>query len=64
METESPSSLVTVLSEITVRSDERVVPVSTLDPSMRLVVVCAEAERVLDSRPGLVGDTALLSSLV
>lgn len=64
METESPSSVVTVLSEITVRSDERVVPVSTLDPSMRLVVVCAEAERVLDSRPGLVGDTALLSSLV
>lgn len=48
MEAESPSSLLIVLCDKTIGSEEWVVPVSTLDPSMRPVVVCTEAESVLD----------------
>lgn len=64
MEAESPSSLLTVLSEITVDFDEWGVPVYMLDPSMSPVVVCAEAESMLEGWAGLEGDTALPSPLV
>lgn len=64
MQSEIPSSLIMVLSEVAVRFDESGMHIKTVDRSTGVLVHHAETTQVVNTWPGLEGDAALPSFVV